>query len=65
MSIEKKMKTTIFTILKTAFLLSVLMFYFFPIAWMYLSSMRSNGEILMNPMGFPSEISFENYIEAF
>jgi raffinose/stachyose/melibiose transport system permease protein len=65
MNTKKDFNELLVSVIKVAFLLSVLMFYFFPIAWMYLSSMRSNGEILKNPLGFPTKISFVNYIEAF
>lgn len=42
----------------------VLIVYLVPILWMYSSSMRSNGEILLDPLGLPKKIDFTNYVSA-
>lgn len=42
----------------------VMVVYLVPVAWMYSSSMRSNGEILLDPLGLPERISFENHVTA-
>jgi raffinose/stachyose/melibiose transport system permease protein len=42
----------------------VLVAYLVPILWMYSSSMRSNGEILLDPLGLPKRIDFTNYVTA-
>ncbi|MCD6343956.1 MAG: carbohydrate ABC transporter permease [Spirochaetaceae bacterium] len=39
----------------------VLLVYLIPILWMYSSSMRSNGEIVLDPLGLPTKIDFSNY----
>ncbi len=65
MSTNNSINKKLFLILKISILSVVMMFYVLPIGWMYLSSMRSTGEILMNPLGLPSKISFQNYIDAY
>ena len=55
----------IFPFLRIIILCVALLFYILPIGWMYLSSMRTTGEILMDPLGLPSKISFQNYIDAY
>ncbi len=55
---------TIMLITARAVLILVLLVYLIPIIWMYSSSMRSNGEILLDPLGFPTRINFQNYITA-
>lgn len=55
----------IFPFLRIIILCVALLFYILPIAWMYLSSMRTTAEILMDPLGLPSKISFQNYIDAY
>ncbi len=42
----------------------VLLAYLIPILWMYSSSMRSNGEIILDPLGLPTKIDFSNYVTA-
>jgi raffinose/stachyose/melibiose transport system permease protein len=42
----------------------VMILYLVPVGWMYTSSMRTNGEILLDPLGMPSRITFENHVEA-
>lgn len=42
----------------------VLVVYVVPIFWMYSSSMRTNGEIILNPIGLPSRIDFSNFVDA-
>jgi raffinose/stachyose/melibiose transport system permease protein len=45
-------------------LVVVLLVYLVPIIWMYSSSMRTNGEILLDPLGFPTHLDFQNYLTA-
>ena len=47
-----------------AILVLVLLVYLIPIIWMYSSSMRTNGEIILDPLGLPTRIDFQNYITA-
>jgi raffinose/stachyose/melibiose transport system permease protein len=42
----------------------VLLVYLVPIAWMYSSSMRTNGEIILNPLGLPTRLDFSNFVLA-
>jgi len=42
----------------------VLLVYLVPIVWMYSSSMRTNGEIILNPLGIPTRIDFSNFVLA-
>lgn len=45
-------------------MIAVLLIYLIPVMWMYSSSMRSNGDILLDPLGLPTEIVFDNYVTA-
>jgi raffinose/stachyose/melibiose transport system permease protein len=65
MNINNTLVKQIFPVLKIIILCFALLLYILPIGWMYLSSMRTTGEILMDPLGLPSKISFQNYIEAY
>ena len=47
-----------------AILVLVLLVYLIPVIWMYSSSMRTNGEIILDPLGLPTRIDFQNYITA-
>ncbi len=51
-------------VLSRAVMIAVLLVYLVPVAWMYSSSMRSNGELLLDPLGLPERISFANYVTA-
>lgn len=55
---------TILSVVVRAILVLVLVAYLVPIIWMYSSSMRTNGEIILNPLGFPTHIEFGNYVTA-
>ncbi|MGC5021841.1 carbohydrate ABC transporter permease [Micromonospora sp. DT47] len=35
-----------------------------PLVWMFLSSFKSNGEILADPWGLPGELRFDNWVRA-
>lgn len=65
MNTRRMVLKKIFQFLKVFILCFVMLFYILPIGWMYLSSMRSTGEILQDPLGLPSKISFQNYIDAY
>lgn len=39
----------------------VLLAYLIPILWMYSSSIRTNGEIVLDPLGLPTKLDFSNY----
>jgi raffinose/stachyose/melibiose transport system permease protein len=54
----------VFAIIARILLVVVLLVYLIPIIWMYSSSMRTNGEILMDPLGIPTHFEFQNYITA-
>ena len=45
-------------------LVVVLLVYLIPVIWMYSSSMRTNGEIVLDPLGFPTRIDFRNHVTA-
>lgn len=63
MSIERR-RRGFWTILGRVVLSLVMVVYLLPVVWMYTSSMRTNGEILLDPLGLPSQISFENHVTA-
>ncbi len=42
----------------------VLLVYLIPIMWMYSSSIRTNGEILLDPLGLPTRLDLTNYVQA-
>lgn len=54
----------IVAVLARVVLVLVLVIYAVPILWMYSSSMRTNGEILLDPLGLPRRIEFENFTTA-
>jgi len=47
-----------------AIMFTVLLVYLIPVLWMYSSSMRSNGEILLDPLGFPKSFMLDNFVTA-
>ncbi len=47
-----------------AIMFAVLLVYLIPVLWMYSSSMRSNGEILLDPLGFPKSFMLDNFVTA-
>lgn len=51
-------------VLSTVLLSVVLVIYVIPIIWMYSSSMRTNGELILNPLGLPTRIDFSNFVQA-
>jgi len=55
---------TILAVAARVVLVLVLLAYLVPIIWMYSSSMRTNGEIILDPLGFPSRLDFQNHITA-
>lgn len=50
--------------LRLALLLFILVISLFPIAWIILSSLKSNSEIFSSPFGFPTHFRLENYTQA-
>ncbi len=63
MSTEARSPIVVRTIV-WAIMAVVLVIYVVPIFWMYSSSMRTNGEIILNPIGLPTRIDFTNFIDA-
>lgn len=55
---------TVLAVAARVVLVLVLLAYLVPIIWMYSSSMRTNGEILLNPLGFPNHLDVQNYVTA-
>jgi len=44
---------------------AVLLVYAYPIAWMYLSSMRATADLIKRPLAFPETLGLENFVTAF
>lgn len=61
MKIKKKIQTVIIFIA----ILFVACVYFYPVLLMFANSLKSFGEILTNPIAFPSELVFQNYVDVF
>ena len=55
---------TILAVAARTILVLVLLAYLVPIIWMYSSSMRTNGEIILDPLGFPTHLDIQNHITA-
>jgi raffinose/stachyose/melibiose transport system permease protein len=48
----------------TGFLLGLVIVVLYPLLWMFISSMKSNSEILGNPFAWPGSIDFSSYGRA-
>ena len=55
---------TVLAVAARTILVLVLLAYLVPIIWMYSSSMRTNGEIILDPLGLPTRLDFQNHITA-
>ena len=53
------------SILKYLFVLTILVLSIGPFIWVFLSSFKSNAEILNNTLGWPKSLGISNYINAF
>jgi len=61
MKAKKKIQTVIVFIV----LLLIACLYFYPVFLMFANSFKSFGEILTNPISWPSEFVFQNYVDVF
>lgn len=61
----KKTKTIIFSIIKWVFLLIIIAFTVYPVAYAILGSFKTNQELVSGGTIFPSQWKFSNYAEAF
>jgi raffinose/stachyose/melibiose transport system permease protein len=43
----------------------VLLIYGYPIVWMYVSSMRTTGNLISHPLAFPEKLHWSNFVTAF
>ncbi len=46
------------------FLIVLTLLVLYPMYWVVISSLKTNSEFLSSPLAFPSELQFENYIQA-
>ena len=60
----KKISTG-WTIFSYAFLVLFTLITLMPMVWMFYSSFKLNGEILIHPIALPKEPTMANYIKAF
>src|SRR5512145_504831 len=57
----RRIRITLLTVVLLAFTLIVIV----PFIWMIVMSVRTTGEILMNPYGLPKVIRWQNYVRLF
>ena len=57
----RQIRTTLLTVVLLVFTLGVII----PFIWMILMSVRTTGEILVDPYGLPKVIQWQNYIKLF
>lgn len=60
----KSAKEQIATILLHVFLFLLAIGIIFPLCWLILNSLKTNGELFTNSFAFPQKFLFENYITA-
>ncbi len=51
-------------VISNIFKLVVGFVFFIPITWMLVSSLKTNNEIILDPIGLPEKLNFSNYISA-
>lgn len=65
---SQEMNNSRFRLLKKIIVISLLLvltlLVLYPMYWVVISSLKTNNEFLSSPLGFPSELRFENYIDA-
>jgi len=65
---SQEMNNSRFRLLKKIIVISLLLILtllvLYPMYWVVISSLKTNNEFLSSPLGFPSELRFENYIDA-
>lgn len=59
------MKKIIRKVLFFVFVGLVLLVYAYPVAWMYLSSMRTTSDLIRRPLAFPETLNLKNFVTAF
>ena len=59
-----KIKTLIFPLFRNIFFMFILIISLFPFLWALISSFKTNRELLTNPFSMPTQINFNNYINA-
>ena len=59
------MKKIIRKVLFFVFVGVVLLIYAYPVAWMYLSSMRTTSDLIRRPLAFPETLNWRNFVTAF
>ena len=52
-------------VLLGVFIAIVVLIYGYPIFWMYLSSMRTTGDLINYPLAFPTALHWRNFVTAF
>ena len=64
--IKKRLKATSISRVIVCTVLSIWCFTIvFGLVWAFIASLNTHDELMMNPMKFPSELKFKNYLEAF
>ena len=52
-------------VLWRALIWTIIILYILPIAWMYVSAVRTNPDFWSNPIGIPASIELGNFVEAY
>lgn len=52
-------------VLSDLFIILIVLICILPIAWVFLSSLKTNTDIISGSLGFPGGIKFSNYRKAF
>lgn len=51
-------------LLKWMFLIFLFVYAVFPVGWLAISSLKTNGELMMDPFSLPKVWQFQNYVKA-
>ncbi len=51
-------------LLKWIFLIFLFVYALFPVIWLAIASLKTNGELMANPFSLPQVWQFQNYIKA-
>ncbi|HYE84159.1 MAG TPA: carbohydrate ABC transporter permease [Clostridia bacterium] len=62
---KKRMQITTARVLSNIFLVFIILISVIPFVWIFLSSFKTNAEILESALSIPSHWSFDGYISAF
>ena len=60
----KTIKQKVAGVIINAFLIVLALFQIFPIATMFLNTLRTDSQIKEMPIGFPTQLYFKNYVET-